>query len=250
MASCPLNHFFSPAQRARYLAAIPRRYSCRRFAAPPDIPTLAALNYAAARVCLPGVRIALCECADELFIPFPFTGGFHGVRRCAAVIVPREGDLPALLAGVSGEAFVLEATAMGMGTCWAAGIRKSMLDIDVAEHERVTAVIALGVPEDAEHEVSRKRKKLSQLCIGDPAQWPLWAYHAAEAVRQAPSALNLQPWKLTYARRSLQLLGRKADRLDYGIALMHMEAAAGDVNRLWEWGEHGAVAHLVAEESE
>ena len=32
------------------------------------------------------------------------------------------------------------------------------------------------------------------------------AYSAAECVRIAPSAINLQPWKLNYAGRTLQLL--------------------------------------------
>ena len=67
-------------------------------------------------------------------------------------------------------------------------------------------------------------------------------------MRQAPSAVNLQPWSLSYAQRTLRLLGKRADSLDMGIAMLHMEAAAGDAPHLWQWGEDKCVAHLIAEE--
>lgn len=249
MEHCPLNHFYTPAQRQRYLAAIPGRYSCRSFSAPPDVPALAALNYAAQRVCLPGTRILIAECGDELFHNMPLVGAIRGATRYAAILTSAAPPRARLLAGVSGEAFVLEAAAMGVGTCWLGFYRKKALNISPFPGESVAAIIALGMPESPKAQVVRKRKSLAQLCVGDPAAWPLWAYQAAEAVRQAPSAMNAQPWKLAYARRSLQLLGRSPNRLDFGIALMHMEAAAGDKRRLWQWGQGHVIAHLVAEDA-
>ena len=50
MESCPLNGFYSPAQRARFLAAVSVRASVRQFAGEPDVAQRSALNYAAARV--------------------------------------------------------------------------------------------------------------------------------------------------------------------------------------------------------
>ena len=203
MEDCPLNRFYSPAQCVRYLEALPRRYSCRAYAASPNAEQLAALNYAAARVCLPGTRIVIADCAPNLFFSIPVVGGIRGTGKCAYVIT---------------------------------------------DGERLAALIALGIASDPTEAPAHKRKPLAQICLSAPSEWPLWAYKAADAVRQAPSAVNLQPWKLSYGQRTLRLLGKKADSVDMGIAMLHMEAAAGNVRHTWVWGSDRCVAHLIAEE--
>ena len=125
--------------------------------------------------------------------------------------------------------------------------RRSAVNAPHAENERVVAVMSVGVPARAEPP-QRRRKKLAQICTTPPEKWPLWAYQCAEAVRQAPSAVNLQPWQLSYGQRTLRLLGRKADSLDMGIAMLHMAAAVGDSRFHWEWGERKCVAHLIVEQ--
>ena len=249
MQSCALNRFYSPAQRARYLAAIPQRFSCRAYQDVPDAGQLAALNYAAARVCLPGTRIVIADCAENLFVAVPIFGGIRGARKCAYIITEQDQPLPLLHAGISGEAFVLEAAAMYVNTCWVAGtFRRSAVTVELAPNERLAALSPLGIGVNAEKQAPRKRKKLADICLSPPSEWPLWAYHAAEAVRQAPSAVNMQPWRLSYAQHTLRLLGKKADSLDMGIAMLHMEAAVGDIRHQWEWGSDKCVAHLIAEE--
>lgn len=252
MLACPLNAFFSTAQRTRYLSAIPHRYSCRSFGEPLDISLVSALSYAAQRVCLPGVRIVIAECGDDLFFGLPVVGRIKGMTRCAYIIADTEIPHAVLHAGISGEAFILEATAMGIGTCWVAGsYRKSRADVELEEGEKIVAVTPLGVPANDAAPGLRSRKKLSQICLEDPTNWPLWAYHAAEAVRAAPSAVNLQPWRLHYAAHALQLLTNgKTNTLDLGIAMLHMEAATEGRKHLWQWGEGKTVAHLIAEENE
>lgn len=249
MDACVLNGFYSPAQCARYLEAIPRRYSCRAYAAGPDADQLAALHYAAARVCLPGTRIEIADCPERLFLHVPLVEPIRGTDKYACVIANTSAPLPHTLAGIGGEAFVLEAAAMGIGTCWVSGTyRRSEVAVPLGENEKLLAVIALGKAADAEAPPRRKRKPLAQICLTPPDQWPLWAYHAAEAVRRAPSAVNLQPWKLGYSQHALRLLGKRRDSLDMGIAMLHMEAAAGGGKHQWKWGEDGCVAHLIAGE--
>lgn len=252
MPACPLNSFFSHAQRARYLGAIPHRYSCRSFSEPLDISHISALSYAAQRVCLPSVRIVISECTDDLFFGLPIVGRIKGMTRCAYIIADMNEPRAALHAGISGEAFILEAAAMQVGTCWVSGsYRRSAVDVDLEEGEKILAVTPLGIPKDKENPPVRSRKKLSQICLGNPTDWPLWAYHAAEAVRAAPSAVNMQPWKLSYSGHALQLsTGSKVNSLDLGIAMLHMEAAMEGRKHLWEWGEGKTVAHLIVEENE
>ena len=204
MDTCALNGFYSAAQRARFFAAISKRQSVRSFSAAPDIAQKSALHYAAARVCLPGVRIEMGEAAPEkLFRKLPVVGGITGTNRYAAVIIDENEPRCHLHAGISGEAFVLEAVSLGLGACWVGSFKHSGVDIPLDAGERIAAVIALGVPD--QEMKGAKRKKLTDICTSDPTAWPLWAYHAAECVRFAPSAMNLQPWRLSFAGRTLVL---------------------------------------------
>ena len=79
--------------------------------------------------------------------------------------------------------------------------------------------------------------------------WPLWAYNAAECVRLAPSALNLQPWKLAFAGRTMMLQRKRfGSDLDLGIALLHMSLGVGEKDHVIRLGEGKEVASLVAED--
>lgn len=248
MEASILNTFYSPAQLARWRGAIPARYSCRSFAGAPDADQLAALHYAAQRVCLPGARIVLADCPQDLFLRVPLVEHIQGTGQYACIIADMEQSLPRTLAGISGEAFVLEAAALGVQTCWVSGTyRRGAVNVPLGENERVVAVTPVGLAA-GEPPQKRKRKKLSEICTSAPENWPLWAYQAAESVRQAPSAVNLQPWSLSYGQRTLRLLGRKADSLDMGIAMLHMTAAVGDRRFHWDWGHDKCVAHLIVEE--
>lgn len=245
---CALNGFYAPAQRERFLSAVSKRRSIRRFSAPPDVALRSALTYAAARVCLPGVRIELGEGKPEaIFRKLPMVGGIEGTNRYAAVIIDERDDLSRLYAGISGEAFVLEAVSLGLGACWLGSFKHSGLDIALDNDEKIAAIIALGVP--AEEPKDLKRKKLTDICFGDPTQWPLWAYNAAECVRLAPSAMNQQPWKMAFAGRTMVLLRKRfGGDLDLGIALLHMSLGVGEKEHVIRLGEGREVASLLAED--
>ena len=249
MQECALNQFFAPAQRERLLSAVSRRCSVRAYAGEPTVAQLSALNYAAARVCLPGARIVLAEApAALLYRHLPFVPAISGTGRYAAVIVNEQADPHAgIHAGISGEAFVLEATALGVGTCWVMAFKRKNADLPLRAGEKIAAVIALGVPARGEP-VSRKRKKLTEFCADDPAGWPLWAYNAAECVRQAPSALNRQPWRLSFVGRTLLLTQAGGTALDMGIALLHLSLGVGDKPHEIRWESGRDVASILSED--
>ena len=251
MENCALNGFLSPAQRARLLEAVSKRCSVRAFSDGPDVAAKSALQYAAGRLTLPGARILLEEAAPEtLYRVLPAVGRVKGTRTYAAVIADDSIARSALHAGICGEAFVLEAVSLGLGTCWIGSFKESGIEhLLLKEGERVAALIAVGVP--AQEYQRRKRKPLSKICGGDPASWPLWAYHAAECVRYAPSAINLQPWHLSFAGRTLVL--EKAgfgSSLDFGIALLHMSLGIGEKPHVIQWGKGKEIASILAEDRE
>ena len=253
MEVCPLTGFYSPAQRARLYAATGRRESVRTFQCAPDAAQKSALSYAAARVCLPGCRIEMSDCEDKkLYRTVPFVDTIIGTERYAALIADEKAPHAAACLGISGEAFALEAVALGLGTCWVTGTyRRRAVDVRLQTGERLMGVMALGVPAEGSRG-ERRRKSLQAMCTGKPEDWPLWAYSAAECVRIAPSAMNLQPWKMNYAGRTLQLLrtGLGAHELDMGIAMLHMSLGAQEKEHVVFWGEGQTAATLLAEDRE
>lgn len=216
---------FTPEQRRRLSDAIPRRYACRAYAAPPGVADWAALSYAAERYALPGARLILLHVSESLFTGTLLNmGRVTGCAAVAAVVASSAVENSRVHAGILGEALCLEAVAMGLGCCWISGTyRKKQLRAPLKADEAVLAVIALGVPRQPDAQPPRKRKPLEKLCVGDISLWPEELRQTAEAVRLAPSAMNLQPWamKLGHYRFSFDAPDRA--QLDLGIALCHAE---------------------------
>ncbi len=251
MSQPPWAGFYRLTQLRRWQNVIPQRFSCRVFSAPADVSQLAALNYTAQRVCLPGVRIAISsQEAERMVVNVPLFPKFEGVAHYAVLMARRDLPQARILAGISGEAFVLEAMHQGVASCWMAGnFRRSLAAALCREEEQVMAVLPLGQPRDPHGARQRQRKDLGALCQDDPAAWPHWAYVAAEAVRKAPSAMNRQPWRMSFTGNTLQLSSRPFGSLDDGIAILHLEAATYACQKTWRYSQDGKSVLLTAEEN-
>ena len=220
-----LDKLFNPAQRKRLTAAIPARVSCRAYIGAPSTADWASLAYAAERYRLPGARLALCR-VDEVL----FTGTLLGMGRitgctAAAVVIASSGEPQSRLhAGLLGEAFALEATAMGLGTCWVSGTyRKRMINVPLQEGEAVLCIIAVGKPApDSMDPTSRKRKPIERMVKGYD-RWSATYRDVARAIQIAPSAMNMQPWQMQLDGKRFILDGSDRSQLDLGIALCHAE---------------------------
>ena len=223
-----LNKLFNPAQRKRLTAAIPARVSCRAYDDAPSTADWASLAYAAERYRLPGARIALCR-VDEV----TFTTALLGMGRItgctAAAVLIVSGDEPRsrLHAGILGEAFVLEAAGLGLGTCWVSGTyRRRLIHVPLQPGEAVLCLIAVGIPSSGSMDTaSRKRKPLERIIRGSLDRWPATFRDVASAVQLAPSAMNMQPWQLMLEDHRFILDGSERFQLDLGIALCHAELA-------------------------
>jgi hypothetical protein len=168
----------------------------------------------------------------------------------AAAFVGREGAEADV--GYLGEALVLEATSLGLGTCWIAGSfdkEKAAKLVPLAAGERVVAVTPLGYPLARQTGGERLLRaavkasarlsveKLAPGILGDG--WPAWAVAAVQAARRAPSGANRQPCRFRLDGEALVL--SQADKLywtspiDFGIARLHVElgAAHAGVNGSW-----------------
>ena len=148
--------------------------------------------------------------------------------------------------GYTGEGIILEATAMGLATCWVGGFFRPGVAasvVGIASNEKVLAVTPVGhAPEQLSLEErsmtgfgrNHQRKPLSQLVSGlGPADWPQWMKAGLEAARLAPSAINRQPWRFHLEPDSITVSADNArldffvsKRLDCGIAMLHIEVGA------------------------
>jgi hypothetical protein len=208
-------------------------------------------------------RVCLIEDAGQTLFTGAF-GAYGGVAGTpfAAAIVGREGAEADV--GYLGEAFILEATTLGLGTCWIAASfdkeRASQL-LTLEPGELVMAVTPLGYP--IEHHSGSERlmrtymKASTRLSIDRLApsfvevHWPRWAVTAVEAAQRAPSGGNRQPWRFRMEGGAL-VMSRAAKlyrtaHIDFGIAMLHVElgAAHEGVSGSWQQLEDPDVARFT-----
>ncbi|MBI5015336.1 MAG: nitroreductase family protein [Deltaproteobacteria bacterium] len=249
----------------RWLEAAARRVSRRRFeAAPRADSTLRRLEelceslrpFGSARVLL--VR----EAPAGLFRGIVgASGSVRGAPHCLVMVGAEDA---AAEVGYVGEAAVLEATALGLGTCWVGGLfsrEKADSLAALGPAERAFAVSPLGrATADNELEErlmsavarSRSRKPLSVIAPGS-GEWPAWARAGVEAARLAPSALNRQPWRFSMEGGTVLVAAdsdrdtyRIPKRLDCGIAMLHFELGARGAGVPGAWRDAaGRVAAFV-----
>lgn len=200
--------------------------------------------------------------ASRLFTGFLGSFGRISNPPSAAVFagdVHLPGHMEAI--GYLGEAIILEATSLGLGTCWVAGSfsrHRTLNRVRLRPGWKPIAVTPLGY--EAKHRTLSEitleamtkpdtRKPLDELVSGIPrARWPKGLKDALDAARWAPSARNAQPWRFRVDIEGVTLSVDSGDvnlnsikRLDCGIAMLHFEVAcwASGIRGSWRFPEPG-----------
>lgn len=180
-------------------------------------------------------------------------GMFSGVTNYVGLIYNMKDPKALERLGYYGELWVLQATALGLGTCWVGGsFRRELCPFTLAEDEMVACAIAVG-PVAAQLSgkeklmrriTHRKTKSIADMTRAD-GPLPDWFERGMQAVQRAPSAVNKQPvlftvadGKVTAAIPDDQSVGMA---LDFGIAKLHFELGVGQGS--WDWGNQGAFHH-------
>ncbi len=181
--------------------------------------------------------------------------GTYGVIRGASLYLlgaapDREGAMEDL--GFCLERILLEATALGLGSCWLAGtFRRASFarQMGLTEGELLPAISPLGYAAPRQRLMEklmqrgarcRQRKPWRELFFTADGRTPLSPEEAdsyrdaLEAVRLGPSAFNCQPWRLVKDRDGQfhlflqenrlfnRALGKvRVQNLDMGIAMCH-----------------------------
>ncbi|MFN2341225.1 MAG: nitroreductase family protein [Halanaerobium sp.] len=130
-------------------------------------------------------------------------GDFSDSPAFMAFVINDNGENRWTKMGYIGEAAILEATALGLGTCWV-GARyipdRSSFKLDLKRGERLVAVSSIGYSSEdyslTRHFISklfphRDRKDIGELCPdGYNSDWPGWVKNAIKLGSFAPSRLN------------------------------------------------------------
>jgi nitroreductase len=168
------------------------------------------------------------------------------------------------------EKVILEATRLGLGTCWLGGtFTKSSFarKANLQSGEIIPCVVSAGYPAEQPHFIERlarerassdRRRPWERLFFDTDFETPLTPDRAGdfatalEMVRQAPSASNKQPWLILrqgeawhfflrrtpgYREGMMVRLVTVADlqRIDLGIAMCHFELTARDFGLPGGW---------------
>jgi nitroreductase len=169
------------------------------------------------------------------------------------------GDLTSTRAqectGYTGEGLILQATALGLDTCWVGGFfgrRAVSAQVRLGENEAVLAVSPVGFARGKKSVTdrtfkffagSKNRNPLRALVQGGLAIDPR-IRKGLEAARLAPSAYNRQPWRFGIEDGAVVIRTDKegkADKisrhLDCGIAMLHFELGvrAAGLSGSWEF---------------
>jgi len=218
------------------------------------------------------VRLQLVEASAEDRAELKKLGTYGMVRGARTFLAGAIKQAPMDMEdyGYVLERAILEATALGLGTCWlGASFNRSGFAraVNLAEGETLPAVSPVGYVAASRTAVdavtrffarAKKRKPSRELFFDGGFATPLAAEaagpyaEALEMVRLAPSASNRQPWRLVkeagrdiyhlflsrsavYSRFSASVAGADLQRVDMGIACCHFELAARALGLAGKW---------------
>ena len=191
----------------RWYSAIKKRVSVRKYSGDPTKEEFEILKQIAEYLSSDEVRLVVGR-KNGVFQPL-IGRTISGTDTYCAVITHGKED-EEYLAGTLGEAFVLECTAGGLGTCWLGlSYNKNVIagSVKLKKNEKVRCVISIGhYTEKPAHK--RSRKNLFELTGLDEKAYkkqPEWQRCAVEAGRLAPSARNAQPWEFDILNDSIQV---------------------------------------------
>lgn len=185
-----------------------------------------------------GLKIKLMENGEECFNLIKSYGMFSGVKSYFALAGKADDPLLHEKVGYYGEELVLEATRLGLGTCWVAGsYDKSATGFDIAEDEILSCVISVGeikknenLKEKVLSGIIKSKRKTPEQMSRNFESAPDWFKKGMECVANAPSARNTQLIVFEYTPDGVKTENTgswTSNKVDHGIALYHFELGSG-----------------------
>ena len=183
-----------------------------------------------------GLSIQLIQNSPETFAKSYC--GIKGTDSLIAVVGNEDETYLLEKVGYYGEKVVLEATRLGLGTCWVSfTYDRDKCPCVIEPGQKLVMVIAVGeIAEDHQHEdefgkqISHRNSRPIEYMYSSDGEPPEWFIDGMNAVAKAPSNLNAQPVKFFYSPSKViaYVDGVPANQnIDLGIAELHFELATG-----------------------
>ena len=199
-------------------------------------------------------------------------GLFSGVRNYLGLIAYGNDTASYEHLGYYGEAWILRATMLGLGTCWVGGtFNRGLIPFALSDDKKIICTIPFGYVSDEpsgrekliKRFTGRSSKTIEEMVSQESDELPDWFNAGMEMVQRAPSASNKQPVLFTYkeavasasvSHASDQILDsslfpavtNEMLALDFGIAKLHFEIGVvgsdwdlGKGDWCWDWGNGG-----------
>jgi nitroreductase len=234
----------------RWYAAAGQRFSVRKYSTEPTREDIESLKETAKMLEVENMRIEIGY-GDGIFTPLFMGYGKIKGTGCFAAFVGKDTDSATL--GYLGEAFILECTALGLGTCWLGASynrKKASEDVKVNEGERIVCITPIGI--SAEPYAARPRRSLQQMTGLNTKQLsdlPEWQQRALECARSAPSAINAQPYAFIIEEDSIFVKKLSSNfgygDVDCGIAMLHIELGAAHAGVSGKWDKNDGLVRFT-----
>lgn len=196
-----------------------------------------------------GVNAQLVENCHPLFEGFKASYGLlKGAHTCIALIGHSTTPTNKIKVGYAGEMLVLEATALGLGSCWIGGTYHKKVAkqfIPMKEHESILCLIAIGYNPQNMHFVEKmvsyanRKTKSPESFLHSTKEVPNWVKEGLSSVAKAPSALNAQPVGYGYEDDKVTAFtthpNHDFEEIDLGISMLHFEIGAKKQHIEGEW---------------
>jgi len=249
---------------SKILTAIQKRQSTRSYRDRPVEPDLLerllAASGAAGHLTQVPPRVTLVSGVEQTHRILTYMVGSYGLVQnpphLLVGVLPQESDAARLDLGYVLEQVVLEATRLGLSTCWITGSYDAQHAGDIvglALGEVAAAVCALGYPDEGrwsrfhDHTVRRlagghRRKPLTDIVFAkrwgarwSPAEADPVLVNVLEYARLAPSATNRQPWRFIVGPDRVALALVRPAPIDGGIVMAHFALATGALGYAGQW---------------
>jgi nitroreductase len=184
-------------------------------------------------------------------------GLIKGAKTFIAAIIPSDAIASYVQLGFKLEQLILYAKDLGLGTVWLGGtFNKDQFTkaADLAQHEIMPIVTPIGFPADKRSltEVlmrktssGDKRKGWEEMFFDRAFNKPLLRSDAGkyepalEMVRLAPSAANIQPWRIIKEYDKFHFYNSKSNAkmhdIDIGICMSHFELTLNEAEIKGSW---------------
>lgn len=186
-------------------------------------------------------------------------GLVQGAPHLLVGLIPEDSDRARVDLGYVLEHVVLEATGLGLSTCWMTGSyhpERAADEVERGPDEVVAATVALGYAREDPlarlHDgairrlvAAHRRRPLEEIVFA--GNWGVpWSSAGAdpalvevlECARLAPSAENRQPWRFVVERLRFHLFLTGPSPIDAGIVMAHVTLAGAEVGWNGRWVLH------------